>query len=370
MRVLITTNAATGHFLPLVPTGRALSNAGHEVRFACPATFASVISRADFTVLACDERPTDVGAVPPPPQDDRDGRLAWAVTTGWPSDARSWIADLSAKTEKWRPDVVVVEPMEHAGRIVAAVLGIPVVEHGWGFTLPAGMTHAGTQSLADLYIAAGVAPTRPALTIDLGPAEIQSTDSENVDRYRYVPWSPLGQALPPRDGRLRLLVTLGTYANPDAARNMRIIVESARAQNMQVIAVLGHSDRGTREDFPADVTVLDWVDMSGAIASSDLVAHHGGAGTSWSALLAGKAALVIPQAGDQFRNAYLLQRSSAALVIEPTNCDIDTVGSAFDILTRTPTFSKSAQDIAALNAELPDLRDLATTIANLQPHSS
>jgi L-demethylnoviosyl transferase len=365
MRVMVTTNAATGHFLPLAPTIRELMAAGHDVRVACPASFASTVAAAGFVVIGCQEQPVDLDGASALPPDDADARLAWAVTTSWPSDARPWVEDLVARTALWRPDVVVVEPVEHAGRIAAAVFGIPVVEHGWGFTLPAAMTSTTPRVLADLYSALRATPRPPNLTVDLGAADVQSSDAAPVDRYRYVPWSHPGHALPARDGRSRVLVTLGTYGHPDAARRIRAVVSAARDCGAEVVVALGNPDRGTPADFPADVTVLDWVDMPEAVASCDVVAHHGGAGTSWAALAAGRAALVAPQAGDQFRNARLLAHAQVAQVVDPAKFEPPVLSHAIDRLIRTPRFSEAAQAVAAANADLPDLRQLATDIVEV-----
>lgn len=362
VRVLVTTNAAMGHFLPLVPTVLALVGAGHEVRVACPAPFAAVVDQTGLDVIACDEQSPDVAIPTAPAADDRDGRLTWAITTGWPWDARTWLTDLLARAREWGPDVVVVEPMEHAGRIVAAVLGVPVVEHGWGFSLPAGLTHLGTLTLRDLYSAAGARPRRPALSVDLGPANLQHRDAASVPRYRYRPCSLPGPGLPSPDGRPRVLVTLGTYAHPEARQRMRVIVAAALENESQVTAVLGHSDRGSRADFAPDVTVVDWIDLTAAVASYDLVAHHGGAGTSWATVLAGRAALVVPQAADQFRNAALLERAGAARVIDTRDCEVTTVSRALRGLLNDPAYGAHARDIAAANAELPDPGALATAI--------
>ncbi len=48
MRVLFTCLPQSGHFNPLVPTARALRDAGHEVVFACPTGFAPTIEAASF----------------------------------------------------------------------------------------------------------------------------------------------------------------------------------------------------------------------------------------------------------------------------------------------------------------------------------
>ncbi|WP_414690668.1 nucleotide disphospho-sugar-binding domain-containing protein [Nocardioides sp.] len=49
-----------------------------------------------------------------------------------------------------------------------------------------------------------------------------------------------------------------------------------------------------------------------AIQTCDLVVHHGGAGTSRTALGCGTPAVVLPLGGDQFRDAQLLATAGAA----------------------------------------------------------
>jgi len=39
MRILVTTNAAIGHFLPMAATVAELAASGHEVRIGCPLSF-------------------------------------------------------------------------------------------------------------------------------------------------------------------------------------------------------------------------------------------------------------------------------------------------------------------------------------------
>src|SRR5947208_12724141 len=116
MRILVTTNAAVGHFLPMATTVDALVRQGHDVRIGCPAPFAPFVRNAGFTALACDLVEVTVTVPDPPPADDFDGRLMWAVTLSWPSDCRPWLDSLLQQVRQWRPDLVMVEPVEHAGR--------------------------------------------------------------------------------------------------------------------------------------------------------------------------------------------------------------------------------------------------------------
>jgi UDP:flavonoid glycosyltransferase YjiC (YdhE family) len=116
-----------------------------------------------------------------------------------------------------------------------------------------------------------------------------------------------------------VLISLGTYANAGVASLIRMAVAAALDRGADVVAVLGNDDRGPRETFPPAATTLEWVDMPAAMAGCDLVVHHRGAGTSWTALSCGKPAVVLPQAGDQFRNAEILSAAGVALVCPSQN---------------------------------------------------
>ena len=341
-------------------------DAGNDVLVGVPVSFAEAVHKAGFQVAACVERHVTWSVPEAPSRVDREDRLVWAVTQSWPNVARSWVDALLDRARGWGPDVVIVEPVEHAGRIAAAALGVPLVEHGWGFTLPAGTDDEGTNTLRDVYARFGAIPTAPARRVDLGPSSVQAGDIPSVERYRYQPWSYPGLPLPVPDGRPRVLVTLGTFDNPDAAERIRIVAEAADDAGAQVIAVLGNPDRRSATALPSGVVALDWTDMPEAIASCDLVAHHGGAGTAWSTLCAGRPALVTPQAGDQFRNAALLTRAGAATTIQPDDLDKARVRAAIDTLLTRPGPAQAAAVIAAANAALPGVDQLAADIAALQ----
>jgi UDP:flavonoid glycosyltransferase YjiC (YdhE family) len=364
VRILVTTNAAVGHFLPMAPTVAELVALGHEVRVGCPESFEPFVRKAGFDALGCAEIDVALPTSPPLAADDRAGRLMWAVTVSWPSDSRPWVDSLLRQAEQWRPDLVMVEPVEHAGRIVAAALGVPLVVQGWGFTLPEPVEGLAAAGISDLYERVGTSPPTPALVADLGPAAVQAPDAAPVQRFRYRPFSVAGHPVPPvRTGKRRVLVTLGTYANPRAASLIRTAVAAALENDVDVIAVLGNDDRGAAETFPPGVTALRWVDMSAAVAGCDLVVHHGGAGTSWTTLSSGKPAVVLPQAGDQFRNAEILSAAGAALV-----CSSDALGDVAATIGRglgSSELAARAARVAHDNAALPNVTELARHVAAL-----
>lgn len=363
MRILVTTNAAVGHVLPMAPTVVELMACGHDVRVGCPESFAPFVRKLGFQAMPGRER-TVTAPVPPPPREDHEARLWWAVTQSWPADCRAWLDSLLVQAAEWKPDLVVVEPVEHAGRVVAAALGRPWVVHGWGFSLPADVDRAATAGILDVYDAASAAPSAPELVVDLGPDSIQDPDAGSARRYRYRPFPVPGPGLPPGPkAARRVLVTLGTYPHPEAASLLRSAVRAALAAGVEVVAVLGHEDRRSGEAFRDDVKVLDWVDMDAAVRTCDLVIHHGGAGTSWTVLSHGVPALVLPLAGDQFRNAHLLQMAGAATVCASPTVDhlVTSVSQALDDVTLRDRAAAIARD----NQTLPDVSELASDLGRL-----
>jgi UDP:flavonoid glycosyltransferase YjiC (YdhE family) len=368
LRILVTTNAAIGHFLPMAATVAALVASGHEVRVGCPESFEPFVRRAGFEPVGCKEIEVSVPVRPPPPTEEHYARLIWAVTLSWPSDCRPWVDSLLRYAEQWRPDLVMVEPVEHAGRIVAAALGAPLIVHGWGFTLPAQVETSASSGILDLYERLSATPQPPALAVDLGPSDVQASDIGPVlrYRYRYQPFSVPGQPLPPaQGGKRRVLVTLGTYANVAAAALIRTAVSAALDGGADVIAVLGNDDRGSAETFPPGATALQWVDLPAAIASCDLIVHHGGAGTSWTALSSGKPAVVLPHGADQFRNAEILRRAGAALVCPPGA--IGDLSAAIRHGLDSTKLTERAAVVARHNAALPDVAALARQLTAPKP---
>ncbi len=160
-----------------------------------------------------------------------------------------------------------------------------------------------------------------------------------------------------------MLVTLGTYANGHAASRIRAAAAAALDSGADVVAVLGNADRGSRDDFPQGVTAVDWVDMPAAVGASDLVVHHGGAGTSWTALSCGKPAVVVPQAGDQFRNAAALAAAGAAIVAAPEDPGEQAAAIARGL--QDTDMARRAAAIAGDNATMPTVAVLARDIATL-----
>jgi Glycosyltransferase family 28 C-terminal domain len=339
---------------------------GHEVVLAAPGDRASSLKLEGVDVWSYPWAPPEN---PPDPPSDTDpaARLAWAVTRSFPHDARGWVRPLLADARRFRPELVMCEPAEHAGRVVAAALDVPLVEHGWGFTLPAGTSAAAAAGLGDLYATAGTVAREPDLRVDLGPATVQAPDAQpGVARYRYVPWSPPAAPLPPPGGLPRVLLTLGTYPHAGADVRLRAAASAASTLGGELVVTLGHADRGSAlSGWPPGVRVVDWVDAAAEIRRCALVIHHGGAGSCWAALTAGVPAICLPQAADQFRNADLVAAAGAGVAVLPDVVEVADLHAAFSTAWADTSLAGGAARVSQSNAALPDTDALVDRIAEV-----
>ena len=136
MRILVTTNPAYGHLLPMLPLMNAARSAGHEVVVATGADLAPEVRRHGFPVWAVG--PTLAEAKRERAEfiaDDFERmRRDALVLFGRPGIARA--RELMPLAAHWRPDVVVHELLEVGGWEAAAVSGALDVVHGFGTHVP------------------------------------------------------------------------------------------------------------------------------------------------------------------------------------------------------------------------------------------
>jgi len=129
MRILFTTLPHSGHFHPLAPIARAAADAGHEVAFACAASFMPAVEAAGFRAF-----PVGYDARGQPRE-----MLFPALRTLTDSERADWmgpyvfigiygatmVPDLIALSRHWPPDVIVRDSAEFGGCVAAETLGLP-----------------------------------------------------------------------------------------------------------------------------------------------------------------------------------------------------------------------------------------------------
>ena len=189
MRVLVTLLPAIGSLHPLVPLARALLDAGHQVRFACAASFRPSVAEHGFDVDAAgidflfsspDYFPKLVAEAGVDMPDM--ARLTGHERHAWVTDnlfiraaARRMLPDVLALAESWRPDVIVRESSEFSGCVAAEAIGIP---------------HASVAAAADAALdrrdltAAALEPLRSAAGLSPDPT------AEMIYRHLHLSFMP------------------------------------------------------------------------------------------------------------------------------------------------------------------------------------
>jgi len=374
MRILFATVPLSGHFFPLVPLAWAYRVAGAEVMVTTSEDYLSSVLRAglpampagpaaDFTGLA----PTGDGY-----RDTGEHRLAHGRVFARIA-ARNLVGTLRL-VESWQPDLVVLERAASAGVIAAAVHGIPSVELQWGVPALREFPAAANDVLARELAALGLtALPRPDHVVNTWPPSLRHLHAVEHLSMRHVPYNgdarlPDWLSVPPR--RTRVCLTLGTVLPRlgTAGLFLPLLAELSALDVELVVAVADETAAGWGA-LPPSVVHAGQIPLAQALRTCDAVIHHGGNGTSLTALEAGVPQLVLPHFDDQIENAEAVVKSGAGLRLSPGEITPEAVAACCRELLGNPRFATAAADVAAENAAQPSPADVvrALTAASVEP---
>jgi len=323
MRILFVSPPGHGHLFPVVPAAWALRSAGHEVLVASVGWGTTIATQAGLS--AADTAPgadlmavfrASAGAFRPeqwkaPAEGQAPSEEQPPRSGGHPLFCKlgELMADGTvALAEQWRPDVIVQSPLGVTASLAGGKLGIPVVMHAFGLSTNwSWLDDMVYRPLEEVFARHGVTevPT-PAGVVDVAPASMRVGPPGDLP-MQYVPFNGSG-TLPEwalrRSGRPRIAVTLGTVAPQVTGLSpLQWIIDAAREIDAEFILALGNVDASTLGKLPENVIAAGWVPLDALLATSAAVIHHGGSGTTMTALAAGVPQLVLPQGADQFYNA-------------------------------------------------------------------
>ncbi|MFH9423532.1 nucleotide disphospho-sugar-binding domain-containing protein [Streptomyces sp. NPDC017529] len=334
MRVLVTTSHGAGHVFPPIALAHALRAAGHDVLFATPGDSCAQVARAGLHAF---------DSSPAADTEEIFGRLLAErrmsfdrFRTDSPA-AVTLAAELFAKTSEatvertaevalaWRPDLVVYTELQGAGPLVAALLGVPAVEHTISCHHFRQISSRFGPWLAAAYRRYGLAGRPPvAATIDTRPPSIAAYDLGGWP-MRALPYTT-GAVLPPwlleRPARPRVAVTLGTLRPQlSGVGELRPVVRAAGAVDADFVVALGDADPAPLGRLPANVRAEGWLPLTALLESCAAMIHHGGNGTTLAGLGAGVRHLVLPGGADDFEVARVLRRRGVGMVSTPDAVD-------------------------------------------------
>lgn len=383
LRVLFIGTPGVGHVFPMVPLGWAFRAAGHEVLIAT-GDLGLAVSNAGLPVADIAPRFEQPGFwVPIMRKLARDNpELAEQIAAmrgGRKIDdlrtAAAFLSKLSGflaegaleLAHDWRPDLLVQSQGQGCGLVVAAKLGIPLLDHGVGLARTAGMHELHRRHMADVFDRYGVVDLpEPRLTLDTAPPSLVArTGGTEGWPLRHVPYNGSG-VLPgwlaePSTGRPRIAVTLGTVAtlDDDGLAAVRRVTAAAAGMDAEFVLALGAADTAALGPLPANVRLAGWLPLNTLLPSCAALIHHGGSGTTLSALDAGVPQLILPAGADRHINAAAVADRGAGVVAAPADVDAELI----DRVLRDGAVRTAAAEVSAELRAMPSPAAVAARLA-------
>lgn len=375
MRVLAAVSlGGAGHLNPIVPVLAAARRRGHGVLVVGPAALSDLAATVGVPFVAGGE-PDEAEVAPirerlstaPPAQaselGNRElfGRLA----------ARALLPAMIDVCDRWKPDLLLRDPCEHASAAVAhrldlrvAQVAISVAEAEWASI---GVAAPALEELDPGLTA--VERATPYLT--RLPAVLDPSPFPDTARFHVQP-SPL-PALPDwwgGDPSPLVYLTFGTVLGhmTIAADVYRTTLRALEGLGVRVLLTVGRRfDPALLDPLPAGVHVERWVDQAQVLPAADLVVCHGGSGTVYGALASGVAVVVVPVFADQFENGRRVAAAGAGLVVEADDGsrsrvadhrDVHAIREAIQTVLATRTYRRRAEAIATSMTASPPVDDV------------
>ncbi len=376
MRVLFTTQPASGHFHPLVPLASALVAAGHEVAFACSPLFAPTVEATGFRCFPAGLAWLESEFFAAFPRFEELRRtvslkeaLAWvqeAVFAG--ETAGRILPDLLALADDWPPDLIVREPMEFGGYLLAEKLGLPHTTVEVGSFRPFYWGDAGVARSLDRLRAGLGLPPDPGLArlyhylhLSAAPPRYQDADAPlppTAHALRPVVFDRSGdEALPAwvaaLPARPTVYATLGTVTNR-SPEVFRAIIAGLRDEPLNLILTVG------RNQYPADfglpppnIRIERYIPQSLLLPHCDLLISHAGFNTVVAGIAHGLPQVVLPRGADQPDHARRVARLGMGQVLTPDALTPETVRTAVRAVLADPSYRRNAEALRDEMAALP-----------------
>jgi hypothetical protein len=367
-----------GAFGPFIPLGGALVDRGHEVVVATganlrgrveesglefleagvPAMEGMLAARADAEVMAA-------------PAGDR-VRFP-AAMFGWvhPGAKLPALRELAAS----RPlDLVVHPPVDLAGPLLAAELGIPSVCYGFGQPFDPRVLAAMAARARPLWQAAGLEPDPyggiyRGRYLDPWPLRLRNGATVPAAGGTYairpeIPGDPEA-SLPVWADQLGdspvVYVSLGTAPLFNQPEKFAPLLAGLAGEEVEVIVTVSElNDPAGLGELPATVHAERWLPLAPLLPRCDAVLCHAGTGTTLAALTAGLPLVLVPQGADQFANARACESGGTARVLMPGEVTAAAVGNSVRAVLAPGSSERAAAEALATEiAMMPSAANVA-----------
>lgn len=383
----------------MVPIGWALTAAGHDVRVLCDPSQSGTVAGAGLTPVGVLEG-GDIAVA------NRMQYYWQAVRGQWPypwlplhplsgtqldhlagfdfKDYRARIEPVAAArarrtfdaavsyTRFWRPDLVLHDPTSLEGLLAAKVTGTPAAMGLWG---PTGTEEAEYMRIVPTdftgsfprYGLGELSLDMVEHVIDPCPPALAPATAAKRLPVGYVPYNGTGTLpgwlLEPRS-RKRVCVAWSTaltnmsgpqsYLLPSILRSLAgLDIEVVITATAQDVTALGH--------VPDNVRVLERFPLRLLLPSCDAIVHHGGAGTTMTALWAGIPQLALTFAPEQTVNGQRVTATGAGLHMLGHLADESSILMAVRKLLTEP-YAQSARSLRLESTRQPTPAELVSTL--------
>lgn len=159
--------------------------------------------------------------------------------------------------------------------------------------------------------------------------------------------------------RPRIAVTLGTIAPRTIGIDpVHRIVEVAQRCDVDFVLALGETDLSQLGELPANVQPAGWVPLQALLPTCRAVVHHGGAGSTLTALACGVPQLVLPTGADRHINADAAHRRGAGIAAETAEISAELI----DTLVHSDQLRQAAEDVGVEIASLPSPAEIVSEL--------
>ncbi len=339
--ILISTFGSGGDLFPLVSIAEQLIRREHQVTFVLPRSLSLYLRGSDFVCRMYGD-----GSEASVLSDEQIFTKRFGGWASWRETVVRYIAPrlrsdserLTSIFDEVRPDVVVTSTFATAARIAVRQVGAPHVSTS---IYPHMQRFSGRSSTAfarryvqEVVDVSKVRPDKTAELIDLAwgfPSDtlllhdraLLPDDwlSPTINISGYPSWDNVAVRAEEPERALAWMtmapdpvvaVTLGSFLGLAQGRAWGRALEAVTSCGVRAVLVGAHT-RWAREHCEGreDVLTTGYLPLSQLLNGTSAVIHHGGLGTTFAALRAGKPAAVMPLAFDQQFNARLLEHVGA-----------------------------------------------------------